>query len=423
MPKLPLVTVTIVLHHAGADADPAGLEGLATLTAAMVLEGTKTLDGAALTERFERLGSALAVEAEWDATHITFTVQPERLDAAALLASDVLSAPALPERSLDRLRAEHSAERMQLIAEPRTLADAAFAWRCYDAGSRYRRPLAGTAASVEAIRLDDVAAFWRARYVSSAATIVMAGDVTEERAMEVAARLGASRATSTGATETSRAAPRADENARVALVARSEAAQAEVRIGHVAVPRSHPEYFALTVMNAILGGLFSSRVNLNLRERHGYTYGAFSGFDWRRAAGPWVVSTAVKTDVTAAAVKEVLSEIERIRIDEVDLDELALSTQYLAGVFPLRFETTAAVAGALAAQALYALPQDYFDTYRERIAAVTPSDVRRVAREHLRPDGLTVVVVGDADELRKQGALIGRRDVSEWAADEVERAL
>jgi zinc protease len=418
--KLPLVTVTLVFHRAGADADPADREGLATLAAAMVLEGTASCDGSALPERFESLGSVLTIEAEWDATLVSFTVQPERLDAAVALVTDLLRAPAFPERSLARLRAEHRAERMQLIAEPRTLADAAFAWRCYGPKSRYRRPLAGTVASVEAITLDDIAGFWRARYTAKAATIVIAGDVTESRGMDVAARLGAPRDAAPSPPSPIDTTARGGDR-RVSLVARSGAAQAEVRIGHVGVPRAHAGYFALTVMNAVLGGLFSSRVNLNLRERHGYTYGAFSSFDWRTAAGPWLVSTAVKTDVTAAAVKEVLAEIDRIRTDEVSLDELALATQYLAGVFPLRFETTLAVAGALAARAMYGLPLDYFDTYRDQIAGVTPASVRAVAREHLHPDQLAIVVAGDPGELRAHASSVGG-GTHEWSTDDVERA-
>ncbi|HKS05180.1 MAG TPA: pitrilysin family protein [Gemmatimonadaceae bacterium] len=421
MNKLPLVTVTLVFHRAGADADPVDRDGLATLTAAMVLEGTQACDGSALTERFESLGSVLTIEAEWDATLVSFTVQPERLDAAVSLVTDVLGAPAFPARALDRLRAELRAERMQLMAEPRTLADAAFAWQCYGSQSRYRRPLAGTAASVAAITLDDVEGFWRTRYAAAAATIVVAGDVTESRGMDIAARLGAPRAAAASPPTSLDTSPR--EGRGISVVARPGAAQAEVRIGHIGVPRGHPEYFPLTVMNAILGGLFSSRVNLNLREKHGYTYGAFSSFDWRTAAGPWIVSTAVKTDVTAAAAKEVLAEIDRIRTDEVDFDELALATQYLAGVFPLRFETTLAVAGAFAAQAMYGLPADYFDTYRDRVAGVTPAQVRTVAREHLHPEQLAVVVVGDPNELRAQSSNIGTGGTTEWSPDDVERAL
>jgi zinc protease len=170
----------------------------------------------------------------------------------------------------------------------------------------------------------------------------------------------------------------------------------------VGVPRRHEDYFPLVVMNAILGGLFSSRINLNLREAHAYTYGAHSGFDWRRGAGPFVVDTAVRTDVTADAAREIVREIERVRETEVSDAELSLATDYLSGVFPIRYETTAATANALANLEIFELPADYFDRYRERIQAVTRADVLRVAREHLKPDALQLVAVGDPDVVEAQ---------------------
>jgi zinc protease len=212
------------------------------------------------------------------------------------------------------------------------------------------------------------------------------------------------------------------ETTGVHLIAKSDAAQCELRIGHMGVPRDHPDYFPLTVMNAILGGVFSSRINLNLRERHGYTYGAHSGFDWRRQAGPFAVTTAVNTSAAGAAVHEVLGEIERIRSAAVTPDELSLATSYLGGVFPLRFETTAAVASALAMQETYGLADAYFDTYRDAIAAVTVEDIRRAAEAHLQPGLLQVVAVGSSDELAPQLEALGCGGVQVYSADEVERA-
>ena len=150
-------------------------------------------------------------------------------------------------------------------------------------------------------------------------------------------------------------------------------------------------------MNAVLGGLFSSRINLNLREAHGYTYGANSYFDWRRQSGPFVISTAVQSEVTAAAISETLKEIERMREEEISEDELTLATSYLEGVFPIRYETTAAIASALANLATFGLPEDYYDTYRENIAAVTTRHVLNAARKYLKPEELQMVVVGNPE--------------------------
>jgi zinc protease len=182
----------------------------------------------------------------------------------------------------------------------------------------------------------------------------------------------------------------------VHLVDKADAPQSELRLGHVGLPRQHPDYFPVTVMNALLGGLFSSRINLNLREQHGYTYGAFSAFDWRRGAGPFLVSTAVANDVTHRAAEEALGELARFADAPVSEHELTLATDYLDGVFPIRFETTAAIAGALGGLVTYGLPEDYYDTYRAHVRAVTPEAVRQAARTHLHPGRLQLVVVGGA---------------------------
>ncbi|MGH9423681.1 MAG: M16 family metallopeptidase, partial [Thermoanaerobaculia bacterium] len=154
-------------------------------------------------------------------------------------------------------------------------------------------------------------------------------------------------------------------------------------------------YFPIVAMNAILGGLFSSRINLNLREAHGYTYGASSYYDWRCQSGPFVISTAVQSEVTAAAITEVLGEIDRMRAEQVGEDELTLATSYLEGVFPIRYETTSAIAAALANMVTFKLPETYYDTYRSNISAVTTLDVLKAAKQYVHPDQLQIVVVGD----------------------------
>jgi zinc protease len=188
----------------------------------------------------------------------------------------------------------------------------------------------------------------------------------------------------------------------VHIVSKSDAPQSELRIGHVGLPRRHPDYFPAVIMNAVLGGLFSSRINLNLREAHGYTYGASSYFDWRRQKGPWVVATAVASDVTHAAALEVINEIERIRTAPISNDELTLATSYLDGVFPIRFETTSAIAAALTTLVVYDLPDDWYDVYRERVRAVSTGDVLIAAERHLHPERLQMVVVGSAAAVRQR---------------------
>lgn len=399
-----MVTVSFV-SDAGAVAEPPGRDGVARLTARGLLEGTAARNGDALTESLERLGASMEADAEWDSGILATTVLSSRLSDAMALVAEVIREPALPERELERLKAERLAEILQRRAEPRGLADEMFARFLYASDSRYALPDGGTESSVTAIERADVVGFHAARYRPGSTTAIIVGDVTIEDALRVMR-------TRFESWRSQRAEPvEADDRpARrtraIHLVEKADAPQSELRIGHVGLPRTHPDYFAALVMNMLLGGLFSSRINLNLREAHGYTYGAFSAFDWRRQAGPFVVASAVRSDVTAAAAAEVLKEIERMRSEKVSAEELSLATSYLEGVFPIRYETTAAIARALTAMVVYGLPADYFDTYRDRVHAVSAPDVLRAARDFLHPEELQLVAVGDPAVIREPLAAI-----------------
>jgi len=398
VPKLPLVTVLMVIE-AGATTDPLGHDGLAQLTARLLPEGTEQSTGAEFAERLERLGASVEAHADWDVAVARVTMLTEHLAEAVQLFGEMLRTPAFPEREVERLKAERLAELMQIRTEPGALADEMFTRFTYEPASRYSRPAGGSARDVSAITRDDVVHFYARRYRPAAMTLVAAGDITSDRMDQLARRafgdwIGAP--TETNATND---APARGTRA-LHVVAKADAPQSELRIGHPGVPRTTPDYFSIVVMNAVLGGLFSSRINLNLREAHGYTYGAFSGFDWRRGAGPFAVDTAVKTAVTDAAVREILNEIDRMRVEEIRPDELSLATSYLDGVFPIRYETTDAIAAALGNLVIYGLEDDYFDRYRERVRAVTASDVLAVARARLHPDRMQIVAVGDPSVIR-----------------------
>jgi len=396
--KLPVVTVLAVID-ATAVADPAGKEGIAELTAQTIREGTEKVDGAQLALEFEKLGTSFESGADWDSTVASMTVLRDKLDKAFSLFSDVIIAPAFRDDDIERLKAERLAERLQIIDEPRGLAEESFSRFLYADGVRYGEPMSGSSKSVTTITRDDVVKFYSENYAADATTLILVGDVTLDEGVTLARK-------SFGAWKGARKniVVKADVPARSArasrIVSKADAAQSELRIGHVGVPRVNEDYFPVVVMNAILGGLFSSRINLNLREVHGYTYGASSYYDWRRQSGPFVISTAVQSEVTAAAITEVFKEIDRMRTEQVGDDELTLATSYLEGVFPIRYETTAAIAAALANMVTFKLPESYYDTYRSNIAAVTSLDVLNAAREYVHPDQLQVVVVGDPTLLK-----------------------
>lgn len=397
--SLPIVTVLAIID-AGGVAEPAGQEGVAAITAQALNEGTPKYDGEVFTDYLEHLGTSVGGSAGWDSASLAMTVLSDNLENAFVHFAEALVTPTFPAPAIERLKAERYAELMQIESEPRELADEKFDEYIYDATSRFRLPLGGTAGSVKSLSRDTVVAFHAARYQPSATTLIVVGDVEIDAVERIVSAALAS--WSGAAVPTAMANDKAGRTSRaIRIVRKEDAPQSEVRIGHVGAPRTHPDYFSITVMNAVLGGLFSSRINLNLREAHGYTYGASSSFDWRREAGPFVVGTAVASDVTVPAIQETLKEIDRMRSEPISESELSLATSYLAGVFPIRYETTAAIAAALATLTIYDLPENWYDTYRARMSAVTIDDVLHAARTHLHPDFMQIVIVGDATAIRE----------------------
>jgi zinc protease len=398
--KLPVVTVLAVIN-ATAVGDPAGKEGVAEITAQALRDGTNEIDGTSLTLELEKLGTSLEVGADWDSTVASLTVLRDKVDKAFALFSDVIMFPAFRAEDVDRLRSERLAERVQILDEPRGLAEESFARFAYAVNSRYSEPMSGSSQAISAITRDDIVAFHSTNYAPDATTLILVGDLTVEEGVKLAessfGKWIGKRISTTTALDGPARSGRASQ-----IVSKPDAAQSELRIGHVGVPRTHHDYFPIVVMNAVLGGLFSSRINLNLREAHGYTYGASSYFDWRRQAGPFVISTAVQSEVTGAAISETLKEINRMREEEISEEELSLATDYLEGVFPIRYETTGAIASALANMVIFGLPGDYYDTYRSRIGAITTHDVLNVAKAHVKPDEIQIVVVGNPAILQPQ---------------------
>jgi zinc protease len=397
VPRLPLVTIRVLID-AGASSDPLEHAGLAALTAQLLAEGTARADGARLAEEFESLGGALSVAAAWDGIQAHTTVLGERFEPALRLLAEVVSAPEFPEREVARLKAEREAELLELRSEPRGLADERFTAFAYAADSRFAFPEAGSERTVDSLHRELCVAFHTEHFRPAGMTVIVVGDIDRERAVVLVEDVlgqpgGESRLRPDEVVRAARA------HRAVQVIGRRDAPQTEVRIGHLGPPRSHPDYFSIVVMNAILGGVFNSRINLNLRERNGYCYGASSRFEWRRQAGPFVIATAVATDVTAAAIRESVFEVERMRAAPPSDSEMSLVTSYLEGVFPIRFETTAAIAAALTTLKVFDLPHDYYDRYRDHIRGVTAADVLQAAERHLHPEQLQVVVVGDPERI------------------------
>ena len=404
-PELPVVDVELVVR-AGAATDPVGKAGRAELTADLLDEGTATRDALALSEAFDQLGASLSTGAGWDASRVRLHVLSGRLAPALELFGDIVRNSAFAQTEFDRKRSETLTAILQEQDEPASLARDAFAELVYGAAHPYGLPLMGTRSTVEGLTRADVLDYYRTWYRPNNAFMVVVGDVRAESLVPMLERaLGAWRRADVPATSLP-GAPAAVPTA-IHIVDKPGAAQSEIRIGQVGVARSTMDYFPLLVMNTVLGGSFTSRLNTRLREERGYTYGAGSIFDMRASAGPFSARAGVFTDVTDSALVVFMREIWQLRDEPVGADELSRAKNNLALGFPGRFETAGETAALLADAALYGLPPEFFTSYVERVLAVTASDVQRVAREYLDPDRLVIVVAGDREKIEARLAPLG----------------
>lgn len=372
--------------------------GLTVLMARAMTEGTERRDAIELVEAAERLGASIHAEAGWDALSVAVDVPGERLEPALDLVAEVMESPVFPEADVERLRDERLNDLLQARADPRRRAEEGFIETIYAPGSPYRRPAGGTRESVEALTADAVRSMHARRFDPNRMTLIVGGDL-EGIDVPALARARFARWAPTPVCEGPRQilAKAAAGGPRVRVLHRPGSVQTEIRIGHVGLRRRIPDFHALSVMSAILGGLFNSRLNRVLREERGYTYGANAGFDLRRAAGPFAARAAVNTEVTVPAIEAILTGLHGIRDREVTTEELSSARDFLVGVFPLRFETPPAVVGAISSIVVYGLADDELARYRPAIEAVTADAVAEAAREHVRPDEASILLVGDAD--------------------------
>ena len=411
LPGRELVTASLVLPSGAVD-EPNNHGGVTSLMARALTEGTQQHDAIGLTEASERLGASLHAEAGWDGISISIEVPGERLSAALELAAEVAMGPTFPADDVDRLRDERMNDLLQAKADPRRRADDAFVNTIYAAGTPYNRPSAGAEATVPGLDAAALAALHARRFDPARMTLIVGGDLEgiggDIRSI-AESRFGAWARNPAAEAPTKPRIEAARHERIVRLIHRPGSVQTEVRVGHVGLPRLIPDFHAVSVMSAILGGLFNSRLNRKLREEKGYTYGAGAGFDLRRGAGPFAARCAVNTDVTVPALLEILVELEAMRAAPPTNDELHAARDYLVGVFPLRFETPPAVVGAIAGLVIHGLPIDELDRYRPAIEAVSAADVQAAAEGHIHPSELAIVLVGDADAILPalEGAAIG----------------
>jgi zinc protease len=391
--EVPVAQVNLVVLS-GAANDPAGKFGVTSLMMAMLEEGAGSRSSLDLSDAVDFLGADLASSSTFDASTVRLHVPVARLADALSIMADVALRPTFPSEELDRLRRQRLTALLQARDDPGAIAGLAFPRVLYGRTHRYGSSANGSAQSIEGITVADLRAQYTALFRPANATLIVVGDIVPDRVMPLLeAQFGSWRSS---ATAPAVSLPAVDEPAKrqVSLVDKADAPQTQIRIGWIGVPRSTADYFPIQVMNTILGGSFSSRLNMNLREKHGYTYGASSAFDMRSSAGPFIAAAGVQTDKTSEALKEFFNELNAIR-QPVPADELSRAKNYISLRFPSAFESTGDISRRLEDALVYHLPDDYFATYVQKIGAVTVADVQRVAMKYIQPDRFAVVVIGD----------------------------
>jgi predicted Zn-dependent peptidase len=416
--EVPLVQLNLIVR-AGSAVDPAGKFGVASMTAAMLDEGAGTRSALELADAIEFLGASLSITSSFDYSAVRASVPVARIAEALPLVADVVVRPTFPAAELERLRKERLTALLQARDDPAALIGIAFPRLVFGPSHRYGTAAAGTAAELKAMTVDDVRSFHRTFYRPEHSILIVAGDVTPAAVLpELDKVFGTWKGDGTAGTLASVPAPKQLTKRQIYVIDKPGAAQSQIRIGWVGIPRSTPDYAELSVMNTILGGAFTSRLNQNLREKNQYSYGARSVFDARLGPGLFFATAGVQTDKTAEAVREFFNEFTAM-LEPIPGEELDKAKNYVAFGFPGEFETSGDLARKLEEQIVYGLPDEYFPSFVRAVTQVTNADVQKAAAKYVQPDKFAVVVVGDRKAIEDKIKALGLGPVEVLTPDQV----
>ncbi len=395
----PLVSLHLACPG-GAQYDSPSDAGRATLAADLLDEGTDELTAMEIAARVENLGGFLSGQAGWDAGWLSITLLSRHLEPGLVLLAHMVERASFPEAEVDRLCQQRLAELRRRTSQPASLAADALARAVYP-GTPYGQSLLGTPDSVRTFGRSELYDFHHRHVTPRGSVLIVTGDLDSTATAKLIERVFGGWSGS----EPAAAGPilsHDPHHTSVTIVDRPEAAQTVLRIGHASVPRNHPDYGALQVLNSLLGGKFTSRINLSLREKLGITYGASSSFSARLGPGPFQVAADVETDGVGIGTQEILKQLHRLQDELVGAAELQDTKTYLLGVFPYSLQRIDGLASRLADLGVASLPDDYFDQQLEVVRGIEPKTIRSLAELHLQPTRLAIVAVGPVDRLRPQ---------------------
>jgi zinc protease len=391
---LPVVEGRLILD-AGAMREPAAKSGLASLTGRLLSEGTGTMTGADIAKAMDALGAQYSTGAGFSTSFADVVALRNVFPEAMSLAAKTIIAPSLPVSEFSRVKNQAIAAYQQSHARTAGLAADAFIRAAFDSTAPFSRPASGNLATIGGLTREDVVNWHQSMFAPSAATLLLVGDISPAEARTVAQQAFGTWTASRAAFPAVANPVRASTGTRVILVDRPGSVQSSIVVGQAGFRATDPDYISMVALNHILGGGFSSRMNMNLREKHGYTYGAFSGLDLRPGAGAFRASSEVRTNATDSALVEAIGEYKRIASEAVPANELQSMVNNLVSGFPNSVQSVQGLSASLQNLIVWGLPLDFYTTYRERLSAVTPDDIKRVGASKLTPDNVIVVVAGD----------------------------
>ncbi len=399
--ELPTVAMNLVFQSGAMyDGDK---PGLAALTADLLDEGTTTRDALQLSDELESIGANLGVNASFDASNVSLSTLKKHLDKALGIFADVILHPTFPQKDFERLKNTRLTSLAQQRDQPTAIANNAFNFILYGREHPYGNNITGNETSLNGMTHDDIQRFYTMHYRPNNATLIVVGDISMKeikKEIEGALKEWKQSDVAIGKIEFN---PKPTMR-KLYLIDKPGAAQSEIRIGYPALARSTPDYFPVIIMNRMLGGQFASRINMNLREKHGYTYGARSSFSFLKNAGPFSAAAGVTTAKTDSSLIEFMYELNKMHDEGLTPDELNFVRKGLIGGFALGFETPSQIAGSLQSIVLYGLPENYFENYLSNIEAVSLSDVQNISKKYVDTSTMAVVVVGDLSVI-KNGVL------------------
>jgi zinc protease len=395
---VPVVEARLIVD-AGSMREPASKNGLASITGSLLSEGTGTMTGADIARAMDVLGAQFFTAAGFTNALADVVALKTVFPQALALAARSVMAPSFAPAEVNRVKNRALASYAQSHAQTAGLASDAFVRAAFDTTAPFSRPASGTPSTISTLTRDDIVNWHRTMYAPANSTLLLVGDLTKAEAQSIAQQAYGTWSATTAALQPVANPARASTGTRIILVDRPGSVQSSIIIGQPGFRATDPDYLNMVALNHVLGGGFSSRVNMNLREKHGYTYGAFSGLDLRPGAGVFRINSDVRTSSTDSALVEAVNEYKRIATEAVPATELTGALNNIVSSFPSSVQSVQGLTGRIQQLIVWGLPLDFYTTYRERLAALTPTDLSTVAKARLRPDDLIVVVAGDLSKI------------------------